>query len=109
MHAGSQSVHPAARPEDSPYLLQEDLQNNQTQSDKHSGTQPVEETTTRIDIQNVSESANRSDSERALESGSDLPTITVTHLQSGAHSDANSTKLVRILQISAVHKGHTER
>lgn len=103
--------HPATgvRPEDASYLLQEDLQNNQTQSDKHSDTQSAEQTPTTVDAENVSESATRSESERALETGSDLPTITITHLLSDSHSDTNATKLVRLLQVSAVHRVNTER
>lgn len=102
-HPGGFHPAPAVRPEDAPYLLQEDLQNNQTQSEKHSGTQSAEQTPTRVDVENVSES------ERALETGSDLPAITITHLQSDTHSDTNATKLVRIVQVSAVHRGNTER
>ncbi|XP_029687385.1 ADAMTS-like protein 2 isoform X2 [Takifugu rubripes] len=107
-HPGGFHPATAVRPEDAPYLLQEDLQNNQTQSDKHSDIQSAEQTPTTVDVENKSESATRSESERTLETGSDLPTITVTHLQSDSHSDTNATKLVRLLQVSAVHRVNTE-
>lgn len=82
---------PAARPEAAPYLLQEDLQHNQTRSDK----QPVEPTMTETGVEQVSEAASRSGT------GSDSPTIPVTH--------ANTSTLIRLLQVSAVHRGDTEK
>lgn len=111
MLTGSQSVgaaRPAARPEAAPYLVREDLQNNQTQSDKQSGSQSVEHTATGEDVKKVSEAAFRSDSESA-EIGSDLSTINATRLQSDTHPDTNTTKRVQLLQVSAVHKSNTER
>lgn len=86
---------PAARPEAAPYLLQEDLQPNQTQS----GKQPVEPTMTGTDVEKVSEVASGSGT------GSDLATVPVTH----ANATANTTTLVRLMQVSAVHRGDTER
>lgn len=82
---------PAARPEAAPYLLQEDLQHNQTQSDK----QPVEPTMTGTDVEEVSEAASRSGT------GSELAAIPVAH--------ANASTLIRLLQVSAVHRGDTEK
>lgn len=113
MHTGGHpgGFHPAAavRPEDAPYLLQEDLQSNKTQSDVHSDTQSAVQTPTTVNVENVSESATRSESERALETGSDLPTVTVTHQHSDSHSGTNATKLVQLLQVSAIHRVNTER
>lgn len=108
-HPGGFHPATAVRPEDAPYLLQKDLQNNQTQSDKHSDTQSAEQTPTIVAVENVSESATHSESERALETGSDLPAITVTHQQSDSHSDTNATQLVQLPQVSAVHRVNTER
>lgn len=112
MLTGGQSVGaaaPAARPEAAPYLLQEDVQHNQTQSDKQAGSQPVEQTATGMDVRNVSEAASRSASERASQAGSDFPTVTLSRLQPDTRSETNATKLVRPLQVSAVHRGNTER
>lgn len=95
MLTGSQSAGAAAGPEAAPYLLQEDLQNNQSQPDKQAGLQPVEQTTAGMDV--------------ALETASDLPSVSITRLRADSHSATNGTKLVRLLQVSAVHRGDTER
>lgn len=86
MLTGSQS------PEAAPSLLQEDP-NHQAQSGDQPGSQTVEQPT----------------AETRRDQGSELPSASVRRLQSDTHSSTNAPTLVRLLQVSAVHRGDAER
>lgn len=128
LFTGSQSVHPAgpaARPDDAPYLLVEDLHYNQTHSNKHlitqSNTHSVKQTLTDshsaagAHLETLSATDADLDTHPQLEIYSDMLPVTdtqsvgQTETESASRSDTNKAILVQLQQVSAVQAANTER
>lgn len=116
---GSQSVHSAALPEDAPYLLLEDLHYNHTHSDTHSLTQsnthsvkhtlaePQSPAETRVQTSSATDTETHSDPQLEMLTVTD--THSVTHPETGTHSDTPAAVLVQLQQVPAVQAANTER
>uniref|UniRef100_A0A8P4K6Q2 Si:ch211-267e7.3 n=1 Tax=Dicentrarchus labrax TaxID=13489 RepID=A0A8P4K6Q2_DICLA len=121
---GGQSVHSAALPEDTPYLLLEDLHYNHThsnthslthsniQSVKHRLTDPHSPAETHAETLSTTDTEIHTDPQ--LEIHSDMLTATDTHSvthaekETGTHSDTHTAILVQLQQASAVGVANTE-
>nr|XP_046263593.1 ADAMTS-like protein 2 isoform X3 [Scatophagus argus] len=110
---GSQSVHSAALPEDTAYLLLENLHYNQTpshthtlaQSNTHSSKHALSDSHSRAET-NVETSAKdiKLDPDPQLEIHSDTDTHSAGHTESGTHTAI----LVQLQQVSAVEAANAE-
>lgn len=113
LFTGSQSVHSAALPEDTSYLLLEDLQHNQTHSLTQSNTHSVKHTLTdaRLQVETHIEALPPADTQ--LEAHPDLhATIDIhreTDMQSHSDSHSHTAVLVKLQQVSEVQAVNTER
>ncbi|XP_023146487.2 ADAMTS-like protein 2 isoform X2 [Amphiprion ocellaris] len=101
---GSQSVHPAALPDDASYVLLEDLHHNQTQSNTHT----VKHTLTDSQPQTHAETLAASDTEGRVEIHLDTLTVTDTHSVAETQTDTHTAILVQLQQVSAVQAANTE-
>lgn len=122
---GSQSVHSATLPEDTPYLLLEDLHYNQTRSNApsltQSNTHSVQHTRTDtlVPAETHVEIPSATDTEISthlqLEIHSDWLTVSNAHstehtdTESDTHSGTHTHMLVQLQQVSAVQAANTER
>nr|XP_020444059.1 ADAMTS-like protein 2 isoform X2 [Monopterus albus] len=97
---GSQSVHSAALPEETPYLVLEGLQHNQTGSSTHSAKHTL--TDTHSPEETHMKTMSSADTETHTGVHSDMLTDTDTH------SDTHTTILVQLQQVSAVQAANTE-
>lgn len=127
LFTGSKSVNPAppvSQPEDTPYLLHQDLHYNQTHLNQHSltlsNTHSVKQTladahsSVEKHVEILSATDAQLDTDAQLEIHLDRVTATDTHSSQreavpGTSSDKGTAILVQVQQVSAVHAANTER
>lgn len=109
--AGSQSVHSAALPEDTAYLLLEDLQHNQTHSLMQSNTHSVKHTLADPHSQAETHAETLPHADTRLDTHPDTLAVTDTHAvpRKETDGDSHTAVLVQLQQVSAVQAANTER
>ncbi|XP_026168807.1 ADAMTS-like protein 2 isoform X2 [Mastacembelus armatus] len=105
-------IHSASLPDETPYLLLEDLQHNQTDANTYTVKHTLNDTNSHLEI---SASADKeTHTGMLLDIHSDMLTVTETHsvklmeTEPGTHSDSYTAIMVQLSQVSAVQAANTE-